>query len=227
MPNNGPPLFTGGVSHVKGVGPWNYGAAQPPDPGGPDPGPPTPPDFPAFDLDPITFESLLDDLPPVARTDRVVKACQRAFAVELQYANDAAASVYNNMFVMTADELGLPLWELSLGAAVNPALAVENRRAILTAYLQRGIADGAGSAWESVVQSLIGGPWSYRTHDEQDGTTPPYGHITVSIPYAEDSPKAAALRRLLESITPATVILSVSYDGNFILDRSQLDVSTL
>lgn len=217
----------GGAGYVLKIayGPPGGDHVDPPIP--PDPPPPTPPDPPDFGLDAVTYERLLADLPPVARTDRIVKATLRAQAVELQRLNNALTAMCNNMFVRTADTSGLPLWEASIGLPVNPALPVATRQAVCAAHLQRAMADGAGSAWESVVQALLDSAWSYRTHDEQDNTSPPFDHIEIVLPYSDSAPQAAAVRRLLQAITPATVVLTVSYDGGFVLDRSQLDASTL
>ena len=183
--------------------------------------------LPDFTLPAVTAAGLLEDLPPVACTDRIAKAAARAYAVELQAANVAMAAMRNNMYPMSADAAGLSVWEAALGMPVAPAMSVAQRRDAVSAYLQRAMADGAGSAWADVVTALIGGAWTYKTHDQQDGASPAFDHIVIDIPFGPTSVRAAAVRRLLTAITPATVIIEVSYNGQFILDASQLDLGTL
>lgn len=175
----------------------------------------------------MDFDTLIEDLPPVARTDRVVRACQRALAVELEAANQALDQMRANTTIATALDDGLALWETVVGLPVRPPISLENRRAAISAYLLRGVGDGSGAAWEDVIQSLINGAWVYATHEAADGSSPDFDHITVEIPFEPGSPKATSIRRLLESITPATVVIDISYGGHFILDVSELDVSTL
>lgn len=161
-------------------------------------------------------QELLETYPAFLRSDPVIQAVCNAEGEERVLIDAAVDELSRNLFPATADTQ-LHLWEASLGLPINPPYPLAQRQQIVLAFLARALITGSGLDWEFVANQILGVVWSYSVGGVNNS------ELTIMIPYAPGSLRARVLERLLESTTPATMTINVTYTEGFILDESLLD----
>lgn len=161
-------------------------------------------------------QELLELYPDFLQSDPVLQAICNAEGEERELIDAAVDELQRNLFAVTADTL-LHIWEASLGLPINPALSDELRRQIVLTALARALMTGEGVDWERVAGEILGASWVYNVGGVNNS------ELTVTIPYAPGSTQARVAEILLESITPATMTINVTYKEGFLLDVSLLD----
>lgn len=154
--------------------------------------------------------------PLFLRDDPVIQAICNAEGEERVLIDAAVEELKRTVFAVTADT-NLHLWEASLGLPINPPYSVADRREVVLAFLARAIISGSGLDWEFVANQILGVAWTYSVGGTNNSV------VTITIPYRPGSLKARVLEALLESTTPASMVINVTYAEGFILDESLLD----
>jgi hypothetical protein len=164
--------------------------------------------------------------PPILRQNPTIRAIQQAAASELLLLDAAMLQLLADCIPETSNDLRA--FEEVLGLTVAPPISIAQRRTLVEAYLQRILSLGSGLEWEQKITALIGSSWHYAEHDPASpvvaGVNPPPNVLYVWLPYdGSGSTTASSVLKLIRSVTPANLAISVFYDGNFILDDSPLD----
>lgn len=118
-------------------------------------------------------KELIDQRPPMFKTDPTITAITDVHAREIERLNDAVDEVIANLIPSTAGKY-LKYWEWLLQLPVEPVdelggvLSDSARRTIVLAYLRR-IKDAAtGTYWQERVTDLIGTNWIYGAANPDD-----------------------------------------------------------
>lgn len=174
------------------------------------------------DLTPLGRQ-ILAELPPFLRMDPDHLAVAHAYAKEIERAEEALNTMRLQSVPNEATIL-LKLWEITVGAQVEPAgIALSDRQRIVTAFLRALAANPTGLHWEVVVAYLTGPGWLYIDHIKEDPGTPEPNEVHVILPFAAASFWFGTVKRLIERLTPAHIKLNVTPSEGFLLDSSELD----
>lgn len=171
----------------------------------------------------------LNELPPVIAEDPDIQAVVQVYALEAERLSARLDLLRANLFVQTADELGLPFLERQLRITVNPVgQTVVQRRETILALLKAVKASGEGSDWVRLVDGFVGqAGWTYQEHVEGDPTSPPMYTVRVNLPFAPSGNAYEQVRSRIREVTPAHIALVFSSTGGFLLDQSQMDQEIL
>jgi len=166
---------------------------------------------------------ILGELPPFVRQDPDHMAVAHAYAKEIERAEEAINTMRMQSVPSEATIL-LKLWEITVGAEVEPAgISTEDRQKIVTAFLRALAANPTGIHWEVVIRFLAGSGWLYIDHIKGDSGTPEPNEVHVILPFATASFWFGTLKRLIERLTPAHIKLNITATEGFLLDESKLD----
>lgn len=164
----------------------------------------------------------LNMIPPFLRNDPTMVAILEAGGRQLAALEAAVESIKDEIFPQTATRL-LAMDELWLDLTVEPAgMTVEQRRQIVFAFMMRIMSSGTGAEWEENMSAYFGGDWRYEEHDPDDPGSPPAFTVNVFIPFAPGSVGAYVGEQLAQAISPANLVINVTYESGFILGESTL-----
>lgn len=108
--------------------------------------------------------AMLDDLPPILRSDPDYRGVIHAGARELELLAERVDELRRQFFPQHADVL-LHAWESHHQLPTAPAgLSIEERRDILLAHLLKLRGASGGVDWVQQVTELVGPSWRYREH---------------------------------------------------------------
>lgn len=155
-------------------------------------------------------------LPPIFRDDPMIQLVQEVGARAIQRLEDAKETLLAEIYPQTSTHL-LAIDEIFAGLPVNSStLTTQQRRDVILSYLQKITYGATGAEWEVLMARFFGsGGWSY-VEDHDDYT------VNVSIPFGEQSDYAYISELLARAITPANLVVNVSYSSGFILNESRL-----
>jgi hypothetical protein len=168
-------------------------------------------------------QAMMDMVPPVLWDVPLYHAVYDSLGDQYEMLHDAIDLLHKNTIPYSAEEY-LSLFEAQLGLTIEPeGLTLEQRKEIVTTFMQRAVLDGSGLDWIAAADRLIEGIWVYETHETGDAGSPPAHVIIVRLPYTSGSIMAQIAEVLLRSITPAATQINVVYNEGWLLDVSQLD----
>lgn len=164
---------------------------------------------------------MLDYYPPFLRTDYRRMALCNCAADEFNLLDLAVSKLERNCIPNTAEE-HLNFYEAMLGVSVdNPNMTLVERKNTVLAFLKRVAMSGSTADWVEVAGLILATTWSYSVGD------PDHNVLTVRVPYTVGSIQAELAEALLGEITPAVMLINVTYSQGFILDESLLDEDLL
>lgn len=169
---------------------------------------------------------ILGQLPPFVRQDPDHVAVAHAYAKETERCEGAIETMRMQAVASEATVL-LKLWEITVGAEVEPAVSQAERQKIVIAFLRALAANPTGLHWEAVIRLLAGSGWIYIDHIKGDGGTPPANEVHVILPFGVGSFWYGTISRLIERLTPAHIKLHITPTEGFLLDSSELDKDDL
>lgn len=172
-------------------------------------------------LTPLAVQ-MLGEIPPFLRTDPDHVAVAYAYAREIERAEEAISTM-REQAVPSEATLLLKLWEMTVGAEVEPSIPEAERQKIVVAFLRALAANPSGLHWELVVGLLAGSGWFYIDHIKGKGGTPAANEVRVFLPFAEGSFWFGTIKRLVQRVTPAHIKLNVEAAEGFLLDVAELD----
>lgn len=162
-------------------------------------------------------QELLEMYPYFMQADPVIQAICNAEGEEFVLLHEKIDELSRNLIVGTASE-HLYLYESLLKLPVAPVgLSEAARLGIVLAFMSRATISGSGIDWERVATQILGVTWTYSVGGTNNSV------LTVQIPYAPGSIQTQLLEILLETITPASMVINVTFTDGFILDASLLD----
>jgi hypothetical protein len=173
---------------------------------------------------------LRDQLPPVLRDDPDIRAVLYCHAREADLLEAQVNVTRDLFFVSRANDQGLAWLERLLRITERPPeTTLEERRALVSAGLQRLAAAPTGLDWVASVTKIVGPGWDYREHDPDSVAidNPPEYTVRVILPFPPSGGAYARIERILREITPWHLDIQVTSSEGFFLDESQLDQELL
>ena len=166
-------------------------------------------------------QALLDQYPRAFHGAHLLRAICNAKGEEFVLLDTQLDLLQKNTIPSTAEEF-LSLFEAELGISIdNPAMTLVERKDAVIAFMQRAAMTGSSWDWERVATTILGTGWSWSIGGTNNS------ELTVLSPDAAGTIRAELAEALLETITPATVLINVTYSEGFILDESLLDEDLL
>lgn len=149
-------------------------------------------------------------------------AVQDAIGAECELLEAARADFMMQMFAQFAVGT-LPQFERTFGIAVAATDTTLQRQARVLAYFLRATLSGSGLDWAAQINLLIGGGWSYATHNPADGASPAARHVRITLPDASGSPQAIAKQVLINMFTSASLVIDWIFGNTALYDRHNFD----
>jgi hypothetical protein len=172
-------------------------------------------------------QSMMLDMPPVFERDPDMRAVQHCHALEVERMESTLQALRLELNPLTAGDLGLSWFEVTLRLPVRPAEPLEERRSTVLSVLQRQNIGPGENDWIIAVTRIVGPGWTYEEHDPDDAGSPPAYTVRITLPFAPSSDLYARMEQRIRDVTPAHVDIVLSGGAGFILDQSQLDQEPL